>query len=149
MLGVALFDQSLKRGYLQSTLGRALGFWQAAWLLSVLFTLEKMLAYRNPLELTSFLVTGLLACLTLRRTGDLWFAVGLQTGLEWSMVFLFGMGLPITSLRPPVALMRVDMQGPVWLSGGEEGFYASAFFLGLLVILAWGVQRRFPSPNST
>jgi membrane protease YdiL (CAAX protease family) len=111
MLGVALFDQSLKRGYLQSTLGRALGFWQAAWLLSVLFTLEKMLAYRNPLELTAFLMTGLLACLILRRTGDLWFAVGLQTGLEWSMVFLFGMGLPITSLRPPGALMRVDMQG--------------------------------------
>jgi len=45
--------------------------------------------------------------------------------------------------------MRVDMQGPLWLSGGEDGFYASAFFLGLLVILAWGVQRRFPSPNST
>lgn len=41
--------------------------------------------------------------------------------------------------------MRVDMQGPVWLSGGEEGFYASAFFLGLLVILAWCVQRPFPS----
>jgi membrane protease YdiL (CAAX protease family) len=149
MLGLALFEQSLKRGYLQSTLGRALGFWQAAWLLSVLFTLEKMLAYRNPLALTGFLVTGLLACLTLRRTGDLWFAVGLQTGLEWSMVFLFGIGLPFTSLRPPGALMRVDMQGPVWLSGGEEGFYASAFFLGLLVILAGGVQRRFPSPNST
>ena len=33
--------------------------------------------------------------------------------------------------------------GPVWLSGGEEGFYASALFLGLLAILAWGVQRRF------
>jgi hypothetical protein len=45
--------------------------------------------------------------------------------------------------------MRVDMQGPVWLSGGEEGFCASAFFLGLLVILAWSVQRRFPSPSST
>ena len=65
------------------------------------------------------------------------------------MVFLFGMGLSIPTLRPPGTLMRVDMQGPVWLSGGEEGFYASAFFLGLLVILAWGVQRRFPSPNST
>ena len=149
LLGLALFEQSLKRGYLQSTLGRALGFWQAAWLLSVLFTLEKLLAYGNPLELTVFLVTGLLACLTLRRTGDLWFAVGLQTGLEWSMAFLFGMGFRITSLHPPGALMRVDMQGPVWLSGGEEGFYASALFLSLLVILAWGVQRRFPSPNST
>ena len=45
--------------------------------------------------------------------------------------------------------MRVDMQGPVWLSGGEDGIYASAFFLALVVILAWGVQRRFPSPNST
>jgi len=27
--------------------------------------------------------------------------------------------------------------------------YASALFLGLLAILAWGVQRRFPFPNST
>lgn len=149
VLGWALFEQSLKRGYLQSTLGRALGFWQAAWLLSVLFTLEKLLAYRNPLELTAFLTTGLLACLTLRRTGDLWFAVGLQTGLDWSMVFLFGMGLPFTSLQPPGALVRVDMRGPAWLSGGEGGVYASAFFLGLLVILTWGVHRRFPSPNST
>jgi hypothetical protein len=149
MLGFALFDQFLKRGYLQSTVGRALGFWQAAWLLSVLFTLEKLLAFRNPLELTGFLVTGLLACLTLRRTGDLWFAVGLQTGLDWSMVFLFGMRHPTTALRPTGALMRVDMQGPVWLSGGEDGIYAGAFFLALVVILAWGVHRRFPAPNST
>lgn len=148
MLGFALLQQSLSRGYLQSTLGRALGFWQAAWLLSVLFTLEKLLAVRNPLELTAYLVINLLACLTLRRTGDLWFAVGLQTGLDWSMVFIFGMGLQFTSLRPPGALMRVDMQGPVWLSGGADGFYASAFFLGLLVILAWGAQQRFPSQNS-
>jgi uncharacterized protein len=145
LLGMALFEQSLKHGYLQCILGRALGFWQAAWLLSVLFTLEKLPSVRNPLELTSFLVSGLFACLTLRRTGDLWFAVGLQTGLEWSMVFLFGMGLWLPTLGPPGTLMRVDMQGPVWLSGGRDGIYASAFFLALVVILAWGVQRRFPS----
>lgn len=151
LLGWALFDQFLKRGYLQSTLGRAVGFWQAAWLLSILFALERLLAYRSPLALTAFLVSGLLACVTLRRTGDLWFAVGLQTGLDWSTAFLFGMkGLPFTSLRPPDGpLMRVDMRGPVWLSGGKDGFYASAFFLGLLAILAYGVHRRFPSPKST
>lgn len=149
MLGFALFDQFLKRGYLQSTVGRALGFWQAAWLLSVVFTFEKLLIFRNPLELTGFLVTGLLACLTLRRTGSLWFAAGLQTGLDWSMVFLFGMRHPTTALRAPESLMRVDMQGPTWLSGGVQGFYASPIFIGLLVILAWGVQRRFPSPKST
>jgi hypothetical protein len=62
------------------------------------------------------------------------------------MVFLFGMGLSIPSLRPPGTLMRVDMQGPVWLSGGEDGIYASAFFLALVVILAWGVHRRFREP---
>jgi membrane protease YdiL (CAAX protease family) len=149
MLGFALFDQFLKRGYLQSTVGRALGFWQAAWLLSVLFTFEKLLLFRNPLELTGFLVTGLLACLTLRRTGSLWFAVGLQTGLDWSMVFLLGMRHPTTALRAPESLMRVDVQGPVWFSGGRYGFYASALFFGLLAILAWGVHRRFPSPRST
>ena len=91
---------------------------------SILFTIEKLLAYRNPLALISFLVTGLLASLTLRRTGDLWFAVGLQTGLEWSMVFLFGMGLSIPTHRPTGTLMRVDMQGPVWLSGGEDEVYS-------------------------
>lgn len=144
---LALFEHSLKRGYLQSTLGRALGFWRAAWLLSVLFAIEKLLGYRNPLELMGFLAASLLACLTLRRTGDLWFAVGLQTGLEWSMVFVFGMRAPFTSLPPPGALVRVNMQGPAWLSGGDEGFNASALFLALLAILAWGVQRRFPSPN--
>ena len=65
------------------------------------------------------------------------------------MVFLFGMRHPTTALRPTGALMRVDMQGPVWLSGGEDGFYASALFFGLLAILALGVQRRFPFPSST
>ena len=65
------------------------------------------------------------------------------------MVFLFGMRHPTTALRGPGGLMRLDMQGPVWLSGGEAGIYAGAFFLGLLAMLAWGVQRRFPSPNLT
>src|SRR4051794_24882001 len=43
------------------------------------------------------------------------------------MVFLFGMRHPSASLRTPGALMRVDMQGPVWLSGGEGGLRERAF----------------------
>ena len=40
--------------------------------------------------------------------------------------------------------MPVDMQEPVWLSGGEDEIYSGAFFLALVVILAWAVHRRFP-----
>ncbi len=43
--------------------------------------------------------------------------------------------------------MRVDMQGPVWLSGGEDGFYASALFLGLLVNPRMGCAAPVPLPE--
>ena len=71
------------------------GFWPAAALLSLLASLENLLspAYRNVVAFASSLLYGLLFCLTLRRTGNLWFAVGFHTFLAWGTI-LCGLGLP-------------------------------------------------------
>ena len=95
-LGFAALDQLMWRGYLQVTATRGIGFWPAAWALTIAFTVEKLLAtqFRHALPLVGFLAWGLLSALILRRTGSLWFGTGLQLGLDWGMVFLYGLGVP-------------------------------------------------------
>ena len=78
---VGLAEEFSFRGYLQYTLTTGIGFWPSAILLSLVFGL----AHRgNPGEtkfgLLSVVIFGLLFCLFLRRTGNLWWAVGFHAG---------------------------------------------------------------------
>jgi uncharacterized protein len=74
---VGLFEEFLNRGYLQYTLASGIGFWPAALVMSGLFALGHAF---NPNETATGVGTvvlfGLLLCLFLRRTGNLWCAVG-------------------------------------------------------------------------
>lgn len=144
MLGIALFEQCSTRGYLQFTLARSIGFWPAAWLLSMLFALENLLspAYRSGLGALSSALYGLLFCLTLFRTGDLWFGVGFQAALGWGMVFLYGVGTPLFRTRD--ALLRPVERGPSWLTGGRAGPEAGVLVVLLIGLLWIGLERRFP-----
>jgi hypothetical protein len=79
---VGLSEEFAFRGYLQFTLTTGMGFWPSAFLLSALFGLAHA---GNPGEskfgLLSVVFFGLLFCLFLRRTGNLWWAVGFHAGL--------------------------------------------------------------------
>ena len=76
---VGLFEEFLLRGYTQFTLSRGIGFWPTAILLSFAFGAIHL---RNDGEsyvgALGAAIIGLFFCLTLRRTGNLWFAVGLH-----------------------------------------------------------------------
>jgi membrane protease YdiL (CAAX protease family) len=150
MLGLGLFEQCLTRGYLQVAVGRRIGFWQAAALLSLLASLENLLSpsYRNAVAFTSSLLYGLLFCLTLRRTGNLWFAVGVHTFLSWGTI-LSGLGLPpLAGAHSEGALLQPVLNGPAWLNGGEYGPEASVVTPLLIAATAVGVHYRFRlSPN--
>ena len=126
MLAIALFEECLKRGYLQFVLGRSMGFWPAAILLGSLFGLEKLLVpdYRNVIAFLGVVLYALLVCLTLRLTGSLWFAIGFHSALEWTAVFVFGMSTPILP-NPQGTLLTPVFQGPVWITGGQSGLVAS------------------------
>ena len=130
-----LAEEFLFRGYAQFTLTTGMGFWPSAFLLSGLFGLvhgtnggETVL---GDLSVVSF---GLLLCLFLRRTGNLWCAVGFHLGYDWGQTFLYG--VPNSGLLPSQSLLSASLSGPRWLTGGTVGPEASIFCPIVLAIVA-------------
>jgi uncharacterized protein len=134
---VGLAEEFSFRGYLQYTLTTGIGFWPAAILMSALFGLAHK---GNPGEtsfgLFSVVLFGLLFCLFLWRTGNLWWAVGFHAGWDWGQTFFYG--VPDSGLVPYHNLFNSAFDGPRWLTGGSVGPEASLFtpiVLGIVAIL--------------
>ncbi|MGB7434454.1 MAG: type II CAAX endopeptidase family protein, partial [Candidatus Acidiferrum sp.] len=128
-------EEFLFRGYAQFTLTTGMGFWPSAFLLSGLFGLAHASnggeAVLGDLSVVSF---GLLLCLFLRRTGNLWCAVGFHLGYDWGQTFLYG--VPNSGLLPSHNLLNASFSGPRWLTGGTVGPEASIFCPIVLAIVA-------------
>jgi membrane protease YdiL (CAAX protease family) len=139
---VGLSEEFAFRGYMQFTLTTGIGFWPAAIFLSLSFGLAHA---GNPGEtkmgLLSVVCFGLLFCLFLRRTGNLWWAVGFHAGWDWGQTFFYGVhdsGIPAYH-----NLLNSSFDGPSWLTGGSVGPEASVFTpiaLGMVAIL---FSRRY------
>jgi hypothetical protein len=132
---VGLAEEFAFRGYLQFTLASGMGFWPSAILLSALFGLAHA---GNPGEskfgLFSVVLFGLLFCLFLRRTGNLWWAVGFHAGWDWGQTFFYG--VPDSGIAPYHNLFGSAFDGPRWLTGGSVGPEASVFTPIVLMIVA-------------
>src|SRR5450631_2333328 len=137
---VGLFEEFFLRGYVQFTLARGIGFWPAALVLSCGFGLIHL---RNDGEqwrgILAAAVIGFFFCLTLRRTGNLWFAVGFHAAWDWGESFLYS--VPDSGGLAPGHLLRASFHGPVWLSGGSVGPEGSVL-LFVIIVLAWIVFDR-------
>jgi membrane protease YdiL (CAAX protease family) len=141
---VGLAEEFSFRGYLQYTLTTGMGFWPSAILLSCLFGLAHK---SNPGETTfglfSVVLFGLLFCLILRRTGNLWWAVGFHAGWDWGQTFFYGVA--DSGIPPYHNLFGSTFNGPNWLTGGSVGPEASVFtpiVLGIVAILFIRVYRE-------
>ena len=138
---VGLFEEFLYRGYAQHTLGIALGFWPAAVLLSALFaTLHLLNAGESVVGALDVFLYSLLACFTLRKTGTLWFAVGLHAAWDFSLTFLYS--VPGSGMQAKGQLLASTLHGPTWLTGGTAGPEGSAIGLAVLVI-SFPIFSRF------
>src|SRR5579863_4147710 len=88
-LCVGLFEEFLFRGYAQFTLATGIGFWPAATMLSAGFgAIHLANGGEDKIGGLSVFVIAMFFCLTLRRTGNLWFAVGLHAAFDWGESFL-------------------------------------------------------------
>jgi uncharacterized protein len=143
-LFVGVFEEFAFRGYLQSTLASGIGFWPAAILLAVLFGAAHL---RNPGEAQIGAVMagafGLLSAFALRRTGTLWFSIGMHASWDWGETYFFG--TPDSGLLAQGHLLNTSFHGPAWLTGGSVGPEGS--FLVFAVMIAWAViiYLWFPS----
>jgi membrane protease YdiL (CAAX protease family) len=123
---VGLGEEFAFRGYLQFTLTAGMGFWPSAILLSLLFGLAHAgNRGESKFGLVSVVCFGLLFCLFLRRTGNLWWAVGFHAGWDWGQTFFYG--VTDSGFSPYQNLFNSSFSGPAWLSGGSVGPEASIF----------------------
>ena len=130
-LAVGFAEEYLFRGYPLATLSTGMGFWPAAILLSALFGAVHI---RNAGEdwrgaLAAALI-GLFFCLTLRRTGSLWFAIGLHAGWDYSESFIYS--VPDSGAMIPGHLVNSSFHGPAWLTGGSVGPEGSALVFAVV-----------------
>jgi len=143
---VGLFEESLLRGYAQFTLARGIGFWPSALVLSAAFgALHLGNSGESWIGALSVALLGLFLCLTLRRTGNLWFAVGFHASFDWGESFLYS--LPDSGQVAVGHLVGASLHGPAWLAGGTVGPEGSLICLIVtgtvsLVFTRW--TRRSP-----
>ncbi len=148
---VGIVEELLFRGYALATLGEAIGFWPAAVMLASAFGVVHLF---NPgenivgaLNVVSF---ALFASLTLRRTGNLWFAIGVHSGWNYALTFLYG--VPVSGMHAEQRLLEGTLHGPAWLTGGTVGPEGSALgFVALalaLLVFAWRSGPSSPRASS-
>jgi uncharacterized protein len=144
---VGLYEEFAFRGYLQFTLAQAIHFWPAATLLSVAFGLVHI---TNPgeskLGVAGVMLTGLFWCFTLRRTGSLWFAIGMHASFDFGETFLYS--VPDSGVVFSGHLSNATLAGPRWLTGGSTGPEASVCDFLLLLLFFYIFHRLYP-PRST
>lgn len=140
---VGLFEEFLLRGYSQFTLARGIGFWPAALTLSCAFGLVHL---RNGGEhwpgILAAAFIGLFFCLTLRRTGNLWFAVGFHAAWDWGETFFYS--VPDSGMVSPGHLLSSSLRGPPWLSGGSVGPEGSVLCFVVIALVWISFDRMYP-----
>lgn len=151
-LVVGFFEEFGFRAYPLFTLTTGIGFWPAAIIISACFGLTHR---SNSGEswvgvLTAGLV-GLLFCLLLRRTGDLWMAIGFHAAWDWGQSYFYG--VPDSGSISPGHLLNSRFSGPTWLTGGTVGPEGSWLCVALLVVLfvvfAFALPgAKYPDPEA-
>lgn len=148
---VGFFEESVTRAYALFTLADGIGFWPAALVLSAIFGATHI-SNRGETWVGAFaaMLIGLFFCLTLRRTGSLWFAIGFHFGWDYAESFIYS--VPDSGVTITGHLLNSSFHGPGWLTGGTVGPEASAFVFVILVALFAIFSRayrdvRFPRPG--
>jgi CAAX protease family protein len=141
---VGFSEEFMFRGYVQYTLTRGIGFWPAAVCLSVVFGASHL---GNPGEgvvgALNVAVTGLVFAFVLKRTGNLWLAVGWHAAFDFGETFLFS--VPDSGNVFDHHLSNAVLQGPAWLTGGAVGPEGSVFSFLTLGIGALATHFLFPA----
>jgi membrane protease YdiL (CAAX protease family) len=165
---VGLFEETIFRGYLQFTLARgidgvynwiratdphttgirttsnrAFGFWSAALLLSFGFGfVHQSNTGESPIGLLAAGIIGVVFCLSLWRTGSLWWAIGFHAAWDWAQSFLYGVS--DSGIAIQCHLFATHPVGRAILSGGLTGPEGSLFILPIVALTVVAIVLTLP-----
>jgi uncharacterized protein len=161
-LAVGFFEEIFFRGYMQFTVARgfagaytwlgapnpaALGFWTSAVLISFGFGfIHTTNPGESPIGLLSAGLIGVVFCLSLWRTGSLWWAIGLHTTWDWAQSYVYG----VADSGAIVAgrLLATHPVGKPILSGGLTGPEGSIYILLVLALIAVVILLTLPRTHN-
>ena len=137
-LCVALFEETLFRGFLFQRLVDGAGFWIAQAVLALLFAAGHwgnpgMQGATEVVASIDLALGAIMLGLAWQRTGSLALPVGLHLGWNWAQGHLLGFGVSgfdYTGWFQPVFQGR-----PQWLTGGEFGPESSVFAIVVDVVM--------------
>ena len=157
---VGLFEESSSRGFVQFTIARglagplrftraapyanAIGFWIAAVWFSYSFGAgHSGNTYESRIGLIAAGVIAFVFCVSLWRTGSLWWAIGAHASWDWAQSFVFG----VADSGHNVAFhwMGSHPEGKTILSGGLVGPEGSLLVFGAIAVLLIVVLSTLPN----
>jgi uncharacterized protein len=147
-LMVGLFEEFSFRGYMLYTLSSGIGFWPAAVLTCVLFAwAHHGNKGENWIGVAEIVLIAIFLCLALRRTGNLWFAIGWHMSFDWGESFFYS--TPNSGIQATGHMLNASLMGSKWLSGGSVGPEASVFDLfitiaGILLLARLYPEAKYP-----
>jgi uncharacterized protein len=143
-LAVSVHEEFIFRGYWLFSISRRMRFWPGALFLSLIFAVAHLFnPGENAIGILQVFAVGLLFCLTIRRTGNLWFAVGFHATWDWAQSFFYG--TPDSGILSAGRFLNTSVQGPSWLTGGSAGPEGSVVALAALLVCALLIHLRFPN----
>lgn len=149
-LAIGFAEEYFFRGYPQFILTQGIGFWAAAFCISFLFGALHYFTkpYERWTDWASVGLIALLLCLTLRRTGDLRFAIGFHAAFDFGAIFVYSG--PNGGQFAPDRLLTATFHGNDWLTGGKLGPEASLLVFPVItaMFLAFHLMYRSPAKAS-
>lgn len=140
------------RGYPQFTFATGIGFWPAAIGISLVFGGLHYFGKGNLETVADGLSVTLLAifmALTLRRTGNLWFAVGWHAAFDYAALVIVGAPNTGNGAQPiRDRLFATTFPGPGWLTGGPCGIEASWLIFPVIGLMFLLFDRLYPLRSS-
>lgn len=161
-VAVGFFEEIFFRGYMQFTLARGMagvygwldvpnrcsrGFWTAALLISFGFGFtHSSNSGESPIGLFSAGLIGVVFCLSLWRTGSLWWAIGLHATWDWAQSYFYGVADSGNIVEGH--LLATHPIGKPILSGGLTGPEGSIYILPIILIIAIVILLTLPNTHS-
>jgi uncharacterized protein len=139
-LAVGIAEEFAFRGYLQYTLTRSMRFWPAAVVTSILFGLIHLDVNAPWQAMANIAVLSLFACMALRRTGNLWFAIGCHLGFDWADGFFYSS----SGAKVQGHLFDASLHGSKWISGANAGPTGNFFNVFLAAVGILLLSRIYP-----
>lgn len=134
-LAIGFAEEFVFRAYPQFTLASGMGFWPAAWLISLGF--GALHYFTKPDERwtdwASVSLIALFLCLTLRRTGDLRFAIGFHAAFDFAAIYFYSgpNGGNVAADR----LFTASFHGSQAITGGPLGPEASLMVFPVIALM--------------